>query len=129
MATRSAIGIKHGSVIKAIYCHWDGYLTGVGRTLINHYSRSPTVNKLISMGNASALGVDIADTNFYVRDRDESMEEEGYITFFSEAEFIEGYGYVEYYYLYDNGTWYYATPKNKTFEPLETAVVMEALTQ
>ena len=22
MATRSAIGIKHGTVIKAVYCHW-----------------------------------------------------------------------------------------------------------
>ena len=44
MATRSAIGISHGGVIKSVYCHWDGYLAGVGRTLLESYSKSPAVN-------------------------------------------------------------------------------------
>ena len=31
MATRSAIGIKHGDRVKGVYCHWDGYPEQIGR--------------------------------------------------------------------------------------------------
>lgn len=146
MATRSAIGIKHGSVIKAIYCHSDGYLEYMGRTLSLYYQDSIKVNKLISMGDMSMIGAAIGNKHafndrsrymengiaeqctFYARDRGEENVE--FRTFQSEQEFVTEFNAGEdYYYLYDQGVWYYATYKNKTFEKLEYGEVLEALTQ
>ena len=61
MGTRSAIGIKHGDVVKAVYCHWDGYLEHNGLLLARFYDNSVKVNKLISMGDLSSLGASIGD--------------------------------------------------------------------
>ena len=38
MATRAIIAIKTETEIKAIYCHYDGYLQGVGKFLLQHFS-------------------------------------------------------------------------------------------
>lgn len=56
MSTRSMIGkmAPDGSV-EAIYCHFDGYPEGVGRTLIDYYCGS-SVDELISLGDVSSLG-------------------------------------------------------------------------
>ena len=40
MGTRSAIGIKHGDVVRAVYCHYDGYLEYMGRALTLYYQDS-----------------------------------------------------------------------------------------
>ena len=37
MGTRSSIAIKTEDGIKAIYCHWDGYIDNNGRILKEHY--------------------------------------------------------------------------------------------
>jgi hypothetical protein len=151
MATRSAIGIKHGNRIKAVYCHYDGYLEHVGRALDTYYKDSVKVNKLISMGDMSGIGADIGEKHlaedrrqylddgiatqctFYNRDREDDESKTAFKSFGSEQEFIEFFegSWCEYFYLYDNGTWYYSTLKNKNkpFEKLEYGIVMEALTQ
>lgn len=56
MATRSRIAIENedGSV-KSVYCHFDGYLEGVGTTLLNHYNTKEKVEELVSLGSLSAL--------------------------------------------------------------------------
>jgi hypothetical protein len=36
MSTRSAIGIRYGTIIKAVYCHWDGYVEHNGAILQEH---------------------------------------------------------------------------------------------
>lgn len=57
MATRSTISIidpKSGSVT-GIYCHWDGYPEGVGKTLLKHYSKEENVRALIALGAISVL--------------------------------------------------------------------------
>ena len=59
MATRSAIGIRHGDVIKGIYAHWDGYVECNGRILFENYRDSVKVNRLISLGDLSSLGAEI----------------------------------------------------------------------
>lgn len=129
MATRSAIGIKHGDRIKAIYCHYDGYLEHVGRALHTYYQDSIKVNKLISMGNMSGIGADIGEKHvfndrseyladgiasqctFYNRDRGEESVE--FKSFATEADFIDYYNGsgCEFYYLYDHGVWYYSVGK------------------
>lgn len=142
MATRSAIGIKHGTRIKAVYCHYDGYLEHVGRALHIHYQDSIKVNKLIAMGDMSGIGAEIGEKHvfnerseylpdgiatectFYNRDRGE--EDVGYRSFASEAEFIDYYNGCgcEFYYLYDHGVWYYSA--GREFSPLhESSKVKE----
>lgn len=57
MATRSTIAIEHeDGTISQVYCHWDGYLEGVGATLLKHYNTREAVQKLISGGAISSLG-------------------------------------------------------------------------
>jgi len=133
MGTRSSIAIKHGERIKAIYCHWDGYLEGVGATLSEHYSSSPKVNNLIALGDVSSLGEEIGvehafstmnltdeekqayelehgrSCTFYGRDRGEEGVE--FRSFGSEAEWIDHYegAGAQYFYLFDHGVWYYST--------------------
>jgi len=147
MATRSAIGIKHGDVIKAIYCHFDGYLGYTGYALHTYYQSSPKVNKLISMGNMSMLGADIGEAqttdahwtelhgqkylkdnvaiqcSFYCRDRDEPEADTTWGTFHSDAEFVDYYSDsgVEFYYLYDHGVWYVRSYSCE-FQPLHEAL-------
>jgi hypothetical protein len=144
MGTRSAIGIKHGSVIKAVYCHYDGYLEYVGRTLLLYYQDSIKVNRLVSMGDMSCLGAAIGNKHsfnarsnylddgiaeqctFYERDRGE--ENVGFRTFLSEQQFVDEFeAGEEFYYLYDRGTWFYS--RGDAFEPLSPAVVMTSLKQ
>jgi hypothetical protein len=142
MATRSAIGIKHGNRIKAVYCHYDGYLEHLGRALNTHYQSSVKVNRLISMGDMSGIGAEIGEKHafnerseygpdgistqctFYNRDRGE--ENVGHRSFASEVEFIDYYDGCgcEFYYLYDHGVWYYSTGRD--FTPLhESSKVKE----
>ena len=134
MSTRSAIGIKHGDRIKAVYCHYDGYLEYVGRILNDYYQSSVKVNKLISLGDMSCIGADIGEKHefdrrseylddntarectFYGRDRGEENVE--FKSFASENEFVEYYEGCgcEFFYLYDHGVWYCST--GNEFTPL-----------
>jgi hypothetical protein len=134
MSTRSAIGIKHGLRIKAIYCHFDGYVEHVGLCLHTYYRDSIKVNKLISMGDMSGIGAEIGEKRafgnraeyladgcatectFYTRDRGEDAP---FKSFASEAEFVDHYEGCasEYFYLYDHGVWYVADRKGE-FKPL-----------
>ena len=58
MGTRSMIAIQnpYSKDIRAVYCHWDGYLEHNGSILQKHYSASPKVNNLIALGDLSSLG-------------------------------------------------------------------------
>lgn len=57
MATRSTIAIKRAdSKVSQLYCHWDGYIEGVGATLVNHYNSYEKVANLLMLGNLSSLG-------------------------------------------------------------------------
>lgn len=135
MATRSSIAVSHNGVIKAVYCHWDGYLDGVGATLLEHYS-SPKANYLVSLGNVSCLRplIDppvavehsfeqpVEDvTVFYNRDRGE--KDQDWQVFMSEDLWIEHYSDCEYFYLMDGGVWYVST--GGRFEPLHEAIHKE----
>lgn len=66
MATRSLIGLQEkDGTIKYVYCHWDGYLEGVGAMLLKHYNTESKLRELLSRGDISTLGETIADTVFY----------------------------------------------------------------
>lgn len=57
MSTRSDI-IAHckDGKWRRIYCHFDGYLEGVGKTLIEHYGNQVKIEKLMALGDLSILG-------------------------------------------------------------------------
>ena len=73
MATRSRIAIENqDGTVTSIYCHFDGYLSGVGKKLFEHYDREKT-EKLMELGNISVLGESTLDTIAYHRDRNEDL--------------------------------------------------------
>lgn len=59
MATRSTIARKVGDTIQSIYCHWDGYPSGVGATLAEHYTTPEKIDALMELGDLSVLGAEI----------------------------------------------------------------------
>lgn len=119
MSTRSAIIIKVGNMFKGIYCHFDGYESGVGATLLQHYADPAKVSALISLGDISSLGTRVTpigahsfdkpekDTTVaYYRDRGElwaNVEPKTGKTLERVEEQIGHNGYV---YLFSDGVWY-----------------------
>ena len=150
MATRSAIGIKHGSVIKAVYCHWDGYVEYNGRVLDHFYRDSVKVNNLVALGDLSSLGAEIGtehdfggrwtddqyvpvgdsgfvvapECTYYSRDRGEDAP---FRTFQTEEDFLDHYDHMgaECYYLYDHGVWYVSQNYQNNFKPLHEVLSRE----
>ena len=120
MGTRSRIGVMHGDNCKSVYVHWDGYPTGVGSVLNEHYDSSKA-NHLVALGDISCLAKEIEIpegvkhsfndpvddiTIFYGRDRGEEGTE--FKSDFSFGQFLEradGCG-AEYYYLMKDGEWF-----------------------
>lgn len=47
--------MKNDGSIESIYCHFDGYLEGVGRKLNDYYSDYESVKDLIKLGNIESL--------------------------------------------------------------------------
>ena len=144
MGTSSSIAVKHGDVIKAVYCHWDGYLDHNGQILLQFYN-SAKANNLVALGDLSTLGKDIGEKHdfdvqqdyieselmvavvphctFYGRDRGE--EGTSWRTFHSESAWTGEMGNMgcEYFYLMDNGVWYVSTGNELT--PLHEAIEQE----
>lgn len=56
MSTRSLIAKKEKEGYRAIYCHFDGYIEGVGDTLNRYYLDENRVTDLINLGDLSSLG-------------------------------------------------------------------------
>lgn len=64
MGTRSGISIINlDDSIESIYCHYDGYLLGVGATLLKSYSTIASVRALIALGGISYLSETISETS------------------------------------------------------------------
>jgi hypothetical protein len=79
MSTRSMIGIeKEDGTVDAIYCHFDGYFDGVGKTLKEHYTERSKVEELISLGSISVLAPEIhpdpeKEHGFYPKKQQENV--------------------------------------------------------
>ena len=57
MGTRSRIGmLLPDGRVRSIYCHWDGYPSGAGRTLQDWWGES--VIPLLNLGDLSVLGAE-----------------------------------------------------------------------
>lgn len=74
MSTRSIIGIVEPTgLIRAVTCHYDGYPAGVGKKLLQHYADADAVRALLALGDLSALEPTIEESEFYARDRGETL--------------------------------------------------------
>jgi hypothetical protein len=76
MATRSRIAIENqDGTVTSIYCHFDGYIDGVGKILQENYNTREKMEQLIDLGDISSLGKTIEETVAYHRDRGEEFQE------------------------------------------------------
>lgn len=114
MSTRSAIITKTDTGYAGIYCHFDGYLDGVGKTLLEHYKTQEKVNQLIALGDISTLGPEIGEahdfdnrdgkqTTAYMRDRGETGCEQRQGETINDVE--KGIGHNGYVYVFEDGKW------------------------
>ncbi len=57
MSTRSRIAVlqENDGSVKSVYCHWDGYVSGVGETLLNQYNTYERANAIVALGGLSSL--------------------------------------------------------------------------
>jgi hypothetical protein len=62
-----AIQNPYNKTVRAVYCHWDGYLEHNGSLLHKHYSNSAKVNNLIALGGLSSLRPEIGDKHEFSR--------------------------------------------------------------
>lgn len=77
MATRSYIGTVEDNKVKYIYCHFDGYLEGVGRILAKNYNTPFKVNALLELGDISELRETPETCVAYHRDKGEKFNSAG----------------------------------------------------
>jgi hypothetical protein len=147
------IGIENPNTlaVKAIYCHWDGYLEHNGYILQTQYD-SVKADKLVAMGDLSSLGADIGeahdfghtmsedmyvdigsnvscskDCTFYGRDRGEDAPHNVFEDAEEAVEFYQGWG-CEYFYLFrydadqQTGQWFYKKGPAGAWKRLATAL-------
>ena len=128
MATRCNIGIlnENGSVT-GIYCHFDGYPEYVGNILLNHYTNTDIVNKLMNLGDLSSIGENLSTDiphSFndpvegvcvaYGRDRGETDVE---ARVFNNTDEYQNHGDksgVDYQYLFEDGKWIFRCYNNES---------------
>jgi hypothetical protein len=138
MSTRSHIGIKDSRGITGVYCHFDGYPEGVGKTLLENYDTENKVKALIAEGDMSSLGATLEECNFYKEGPDtdpytipdcEDVREKYY----------QAGKWMDYSYLFEDGEWYFTperidhksfnaeNPDNVTMLPSDWQLLKEEL--
>lgn len=94
MSTRSYIAVKENNVFKFVYCHYDGYVSGVGLELLKNYNSYEKALELVNLGNRSTLSENPNDGLY---------ENESFHTAENLNEILETLGGIEYIYVYENG--------------------------
>jgi hypothetical protein len=119
MSTRSIITAKtSGGIFKTIYCHFDGYPSGVGATLLKHYTDQAKIDALMALGDLSSLdaeciapeghshGMPVKGCSVaYGRDRGETDVDATEGATAKEARDAKGDLGQEYSYLWDGEAW------------------------
>lgn len=147
MSTRSAIGVQINGKIHAVYVHWDGYPSGVGKTLVENYGQREA-EYLVEGGDISSLGKTVGFkhpfdtyglsdedrakfkdmTTYYRRDRGEYDDNKAR-ELDSVADFIETFGGEYWYLLGTDGVWYVSTGRVGDWESVSIVLAAEAETE
>lgn len=139
MGTRSNIAALIDGKVKVIYCHFDGYIEGVGQDLFDHYNSQERAEELIALGDLSCLGercdrpeghsyqtpVD-GCTIAYGRDRGEEGTEASQFESLDEWTGQWSETWAAYFYYWDGTQWLvndrYSEEQTELFVPLRTMV-------
>ena len=100
MSTNSLVAYlnEDGSVVSS-YVHYDGYATGVGEMLLEHYNSEERANDLAwCLGYASSLRETISESH---EDRANTDEAETYESYEEFEEYIRECSHLEYVYVWD----------------------------
>jgi len=118
MSTRSFIGILNpDATVTGVYCHSDGYPTGVGSLLNKHYATPDDVRDLLALGDLSYLDTTTKKTSAYHRDRGESMEEPIFYSSLDTVGRPNDHAF-EWFYVFTPGGWLHAPSNTMKFIPL-----------
>jgi hypothetical protein len=109
VSTRSHISVKVGNVYKTVYCHFDGYLSHVGRILLSLYNNQELAEKLINGGDISSL-----------RETQPMYYEDGSVYIESEQRpnLVEDYLYV-----FENGKWHFLSLTITSYQELTEEII------
>ena len=113
MSTNSLVAYlnEDGSVVSS-YVHYDGYATGVGEMLLEHYNSDKLARDLAwCLGYASSLKETISESH---EDRANTDEAETYESYEDFEEYIRECSHLEYVYVWDThkDEWLVATWEN-----------------
>ena len=100
MSTNSLVAYlnEDGSVVSS-YVHYDGYATGVGEMLLEHYNSDKCARDLATtLGYASSLSETVVASH---EDRANSDEAETYESYEDFEEYIRECSHLEYVYVWD----------------------------
>lgn len=104
MSTRSTVTIYDPiNNYRSVYGHFDGYLNGVGKTLLQNYNTPDDVSALIGMGSFSVLKPTLEESVFYTRDRGEGYD----LNKATVHRHIIDIPIQDYNYLYNGHYWFY----------------------
>ena len=107
MGTRSLISLKNpDETFDAVYCHFDGYPSGVGETLKKSYTSEEKTRELIARGDMSCLTESIDDCEFYTK-RGEDLHNYKSLKFGDLLKTANDIG-CEYVYSFYGGEWRWA---------------------
>lgn len=109
MGTHAMIGYwnKNTGEVKATYCHYDGYVAGVGATLVEYYNEDIVAYAISRVGYVSSLEPSLDDSAQNAVHKNEPS-----VPYESVEQFMKnGYDYAgaEYLYLWDGSAWFVAS--------------------
>lgn len=118
MGTHAMIGFYDNETgnVQATYVHYDGYLGGVGRTLVENYNTPDQARAVATAGYLSGLTEDLTESL-----QESVHKDQPAIPYESVEQFMKnGYDYygADYVYLFDGTAWFFAEPGTK-FEEVE----------
>ena len=110
--------MNYAGNFESIYCHWDGYPSGVGKMLKENYSEKQKINALMKLGDISSLDKKLYPTSShsfenpepdvtvaYGRDRGDDQVSS---VMHSSLEELKEYSDMVYYvYIWQDNQWYY----------------------
>lgn len=123
MNTKAAIGLLYNDKsVLGIICHNDGYVQGVGKTLLKHYNIIEDIHLLIELGTLTELKDTIETTQVSINNRSHRYVKA--MLFQSVDDFERYYEIADYFYLFDSNCWIYkhSMAENKPYESLEFAL-------
>ena len=112
MSTNSVVAYlrKDGSIVSS-YIHYDGYETGVGMTLLEHYNSDELAERVSSAGYFSSLSEDMSKSlgeSVHTEEADEFVSMEEFETYLMDN------SHLEFGYLWTGGKWMVASWTTET---------------